>query len=425
MQMPAPAWSVVNCLIAVSVFLALLSPVPASAQLTGDTIDDPFWLDAVPMVVTGNTCGFQPNYDEMCPYGAWAPDVVYAFSPEEDVLVDLSLCHSSYDTKLIIWENVAWDYFACNDDWCRSENYPGGAYQSYIPDLLLTAGNTYYIIVTGYGSECGDYTLAIEEPRPCGLSWPIGAHAEGEPECHDDYQDHYNGGCNSNPHAFQVLAPSHWDLQIYGESGTFLGAGNPKRDNDWYRITPGSVSTISFSCRAEFPVQIYLLDGGDGCGGIEELGAATAAACETAEIVETVPPGIYWLWVGPSEHEGVPCSARYAMTIDGYHDTSTEIVAPGELFTADTPWLDFPNPFPPSSTIEYTLPVPAGVTLSIYDIAGRRLRVLAADTECSIGVHRTVWDGCDRNGQAVGAGVYFLKLHAGEISVTEKLIYLR
>ena len=395
-------------------------------RLTGDSAEDPFWIDAVPVVLTGSTCGFTPDYDEMCPYGAWAPDVVYAFAPEEDVLVDISLCHSCYDTKIIIWENtIPGASFACNDDWCRSENYDWGPYQSYLPDVFFTAGNTYYIVVTGYGSDCGDYILEIEEPRPCGLSWPQGAHAEGEPECHDDYQDQYNGGCNSSPDAFQILMPSYWELTIYGESGTFLGAGNPKRDSDWYQITPASISTISFACRAEFPVQIYLLDGGNGCGEIVELGAATAAACEVAEIVETVPPGIYWLWVGPSQHEGVPCSARYAMTIDGYHDTATGVADPGESGDPTPLRLDFPNPFSASSAIEFTLPGASGATLTIYDIAGRRLRILLSGVELADGVHRSVWDGRDKSGREVGAGVYFLMLRAGERTLSRKMILLR
>ncbi|MBL7033736.1 MAG: T9SS type A sorting domain-containing protein [Candidatus Delongbacteria bacterium] len=108
----------------------------------------------------GTTIGFVDDYDEACPYtGSTAPDVVYSFAPGADMVVDITLCNGSdYDTKLFVYENSATPGapYACNDDSC-----PG--YVSELPDLFLTGGNTYFIVVDGYYGSSGNYVLDVTE----------------------------------------------------------------------------------------------------------------------------------------------------------------------------------------------------------------------------------------------------------------------
>jgi hypothetical protein len=120
--------------------------------------------EPLPFDDLGNTCSFMDDYDETCPYGgSTSPDVVYCYTPSADVTVTLSLCNPGtlYDTKLYVYENAYTPGapYACNDDYC-----PG--YISEIQDLFLTGGNTYYIVVDGYGGGCGDYELTITESGP-------------------------------------------------------------------------------------------------------------------------------------------------------------------------------------------------------------------------------------------------------------------
>ncbi len=71
-----------------------------------------------------------------------------------------------------------------------------------------------------------------------------------------------------------------------------------------------------------------------------------------------------------------------------------------------------PNPFNPSTTIRYTLPVEAQVRLGIYDVAGREVAVLMNEHQ-SAGAQEMRWNGEDEAGRAVSAGVYFVRLDAG------------
>jgi hypothetical protein len=392
---------------------------------TGDTADDPFWIPAIPAEFTGDTCSFEDDYAEMCPYGGSSPDIVFAHTAPRDMFVDISMCDSYYDTKIFIYENIVTpgNPYECNDDWCGGPNYP--LYLSHLEDVFFAAGNTYYIVVTGYVGACGEYVLQIEESLgPCGLEWPVRALSEGEPDCEDDYIDEYNSGCNSPANAFQVLEPYHQEIIVFGGSGVFLGGGNPKRDSDWYQITPLGETTIDFTCTAEFPVQIYLLDGTEGCGNIVELAAAGAATCETAVISENVTRGVYWLWIGPSVYENVPCTSNYVMTVDGYHATATGLPATDPAATQAPLLSCFPNPSRRSTTIRYELSEAAHVTVTVHDVAGRRLRLLSDRTRPA-GLQEWTWDGRDDRGHALSAGVYLLQLKAGGRRASAKLLLTR
>lgn len=70
-----------------------------------------------------------------------------------------------------------------------------------------------------------------------------------------------------------------------------------------------------------------------------------------------------------------------------------------------------PNPFNPRTTIRFDLPAAGPVRLTIYDVAGRLIRVLV-DGELSAGAHDAVWDGRDVGGRVMASGGYIGKLEA-------------
>jgi hypothetical protein len=87
---------------------------------------------------------------------------------------------------------------------------------------------------------------------------------------------------------------------------------------------------------------------------------------------------------------------------------------------------NYPNPFNPTTRIAFIVPQGAQeqVTLSIHDVTGARVRTLVEDTR-SPGRYETVWDGRDARGNPVGSGVYFYRLHAGQTSLTKKMVLLK
>jgi hypothetical protein len=83
-----------------------------------------------------------------------------------------------------------------------------------------------------------------------------------------------------------------------------------------------------------------------------------------------------------------------------------------------------PNPFNPSTTINYQLPKNGQVRLTIYNSLGQEVRTLV-DSELLAGYYQTLWDARDNAGRLVGSGVYVSVLEAGEFVQTKKMVLLK
>ncbi len=84
-----------------------------------------------------------------------------------------------------------------------------------------------------------------------------------------------------------------------------------------------------------------------------------------------------------------------------------------------------PNPFGATTTLVYELPAPcADASLSIYNLRGQRVRVLARGPAAR-GRHAAVWNGRDEAGTPVAAGVYFYVLTAAGERATGRTVLLR
>lgn len=68
-----------------------------------------------------------------------------------------------------------------------------------------------------------------------------------------------------------------------------------------------------------------------------------------------------------------------------------------------------PNPFNPSTKVAFQLPGRSRVDVAVYDVQGRRLRLLS-DRARGPGRHAEVWDGRDDRGVRVASGVYFVRV---------------
>ena len=113
-----------------------------------------------------------------------------------------------------------------------------------------------------------------------------------------------------------------------------------------------------------------------------------------------------------------------------------EIVVPlGDIGTAAEPILSGPalewtlgsgrpNPMRTSTTIGYSVPERSRVSLTAYDAAGRRVATLA-DGVREPGRYQVVWNGRNSDGQAVAAGVYYVKLRSPIFEATRRVTMLR
>jgi hypothetical protein len=83
-----------------------------------------------------------------------------------------------------------------------------------------------------------------------------------------------------------------------------------------------------------------------------------------------------------------------------------------------------PNPFRGGTAMSFNLPAPERATLSVYNVAGRKVATVA-DREFGAGRHDVTWNGVDSTGRPVPAGIYFYRLDAGTNTSTRKMIVLK
>ncbi len=83
-----------------------------------------------------------------------------------------------------------------------------------------------------------------------------------------------------------------------------------------------------------------------------------------------------------------------------------------------------PNPFKSATTVSFVLREKAPVTLAVYDVEGRLVRLLA-DEAAGEGYTERIWDGRDANNNQVSSGVYFYRLTAGNRMLTKKMVLIR
>ena len=80
---------------------------------------------------------------------------------------------------------------------------------------------------------------------------------------------------------------------------------------------------------------------------------------------------------------------------------------------------NFPNPFNPTTTIEFALPRQVRVNVSVYDVLGQEIAVLA-DEEKAGGVHRLTFDA-----SRLASGLYFYRIVAREFVAVRKMTILK
>jgi uncharacterized membrane protein len=84
----------------------------------------------------------------------------------------------------------------------------------------------------------------------------------------------------------------------------------------------------------------------------------------------------------------------------------------------------FPNPFNPMTAIKFSTNRDQRVTLSVVNMAGRRVATLA-DRAFAAGDHQVTWQGTDEFGRAVPSGTYLIKLESEDGVRTDKMMLVR
>lgn len=80
---------------------------------------------------------------------------------------------------------------------------------------------------------------------------------------------------------------------------------------------------------------------------------------------------------------------------------------------------NYPNPFNPTTTIEFGIPAQEKVTVSIYNVNGQKIATLV-DGTLSPGVHKVQWDG-----SGVASGMYFYQVQTPKKTIIRKMLLIK
>ena len=132
---------------------------------------------------------------------------------------------------------------------------------------------------------------------------------------------------------------------------------------------------------------------------LESLGQSFYAAYSCGNL--TLPDAPLRLWLTAFTTEDILPASRHEPAPKGF-----EISA-------------WPNPFNSSVNIAYYVPASAHMTLSVHDLLGRRVEMLAQETQAP-GMHQIVW-----RPERQASGTYLIRMQSPRYSMTQKVILLK
>jgi hypothetical protein len=122
----------------------------------------------------------------------------------------------------------------------------------------------------------------------------------------------------------------------------------------------------------------------------------------------------YWYYLADVDISGVRTEHRNLLT------SATAIGS--SAIASEYSLSVYPNPFNPSTTISYTLPIAGEVTIAVYDVQGRLVGKLpfASTSIMSAGEHQMTFDA-----SGLATGIYFVQMQSGSFVTSQKVLLLK
>lgn len=121
-------------------------------------------------------------------------------------------------------------------------------------------------------------------------------------------------------------------------------------------------------------------------------------------------------------------------TIATFTDTTDSVFHLGPIDIAGDPKLllpdhfelaqNFPNPFNPTTEIQFSVPVQSLIRIKVYNIMGQLVSTLVQGNY-EAGIHRIQWDGKSDQGIALGSGIYIYRMEGPKFVQAKKMLLLK
>ncbi len=141
----------------------------------------------------------------------------------------------------------------------------------------------------------------------------------------------------------------------------------------------------------------------------------------TGVISEPAGKGKFVLLAGkPYQFDSIDLSTNVEYIIENLLGESTTDVGDDDKVVYEFELKSlYPNPFNPSTNIEFSLPQSSDVTISVYNIIGQKVSEIV-NTKMNSGIHQVEW-----NASNLSSGVYLIRLNAGQYNAVQKAVLLK
>ena len=138
--------------------------------------------------------------------------------------------------------------------------------------------------------------------------------------------------------------------------------------------------------------------------------------------LHTINGLVYWdqnknVMIDDSPDEN-PANDTLSVSIQVYEQV-TDIEDQGNIVREFRLFQNRPNPFNPTTKINYELPITNYINLSVYNITGQIVATLVSEKQ-QAGSHRVEWDA-----HGIASGIYYYVLKAGEFKEVKKMVYIK
>ena len=228
---------------------------------------------------------------------------------------------------------------------------------------------------------------------------------------HTSYSGIIKSKEDNNPNSVEITI--HSDVDIYGvqfdlnydhsllslSEGQIISLVN---SSDVYSkvIEPGKARVIMFSMQGD-----KIMNSSDNLNSIINITFDNTEGISNANIT------ISNLILAGANGISVDCEKESSFDID---------FMPGETSLGK----NYPNPFNPSTTIEFDIAQPGNVSIKVYDMSGSLVKTLTSDYK-EAGSYNIIWNGMNNDGQKVASGQYIYKMSAPNFTQTEQMTFIK
>jgi len=110
--------------------------------------------------------------------------------------------------------------------------------------------------------------------------------------------------------------------------------------------------------------------------------------------------------------------------LTGIVEISNNVTAAENNIVSPEKFVNYPNPFNPSTNIQFNIPNEGKVDLSIYNIKGQKVKTIC-DQILPAGAHEFIWLGKNSNDLPAASGIYFIRLHTDADTKIRKILLLK